>query len=720
MDLPTDHNAAVAHQDIKGLHLLWLLMVLAIALAVRVEFFVGCLGTDDLVAWNRAAQFSQSHWCALDQNFNIVATLRYGLSLPVAGIFTLFGISETTANVFPLLMSLLAVAAVWDLTRRLTGSLAMACIAALWLAMIGLDISYSSVLLPDGPLSSLGVLCVWGTVLAIRCGDGKPLASSLLFFISGFLAGYAISVKLPGIGLIVTLFVWSASSLTLKQWRLKMLWILCGFFLAVALEHLFFWAIHGDLFYRWLAIPNELESYRQQMLSGALVPEEQDLDYYFSHVRTWLSTFAKVAPSAALTIATTLIATIYLLIARWRDAAIRLLVCLVIVLLTLKIPEFMKTYSFQPRRMLPLAVLGPIITLAAVHGTTRQHVRSRASSILSVVVSLALVVSVTLLLFSMERPYLRKLEDKVAVERAMCAWIQNHEVKVENDGFFTDHRSLRTVNALCGFQLAKRNIHTYPAYWLLADGNILEPEPPLYNPLFDDVSGPVADSNMLDRGYWGVNPPVIRWLQSKKAMPSLVGCVEDVPDYWTLEKVLGIFGDVKGNNGAIYKIRPPGAEEMMVDPSWLSFVTPMQGKMIWRVKPPETAVNLMGSIKGIQVAATEGGRSQLISPKVAWNKHAAGFEGDFLLSVAVSSPDSHVKFDGRVCLQLEAYDEKKRRMIVHRSWKKDTELPATFHAYVRKPPSAENLRVKFYFFGRGIYRIERILVRPAASNSLRS
>jgi hypothetical protein len=734
VNLPTDHNVATAPPDVKGFHLLCLLMVLTIALAVRMEFFVGCLGTDDLAAWNRAAKFAQGQWTTLEQNINFTATLRYGLSVPVAGIFALFGVSETTANIFPLLMSLLAVAAVWDLTRRLTGSLAMACIAALWLAMIGLDISYATVLLPDGPLSSLGVLCMWAMVVGIHQSDDKRVVTSVLFFLSGFLAGYAISLKLPGIGLIVMLCLWAVSSLILKQWQSRMWWILGGFVLAVILEHTFFWVMHGDPLSRWIAILKGLKAHRQTLVRTGLVPEEQDLAYYFGHVFTWLARFARVAPSAALTIAATLIAAIHLLIARWRDAALRLLVCFVVVFVIFRVPEFMKTYSFQPRRLLPLAALGPVMTLVALWYVSPRRIRWAARSIFPMVIGFAMVILVTLVLFGIEKPYLRSLQYKLAVEREMWSWIKNHEAEVESKGFFADHRTLRTVNALSGFALGTRNVHTYPAYWGGKDGNIVEPRPPLYTVSFWSIQkgGTVVDLNTLDQGYWGVNPRIVRWFRSKRTMTWLEKSVRDIPEHWGLQKVTGTFEDLYGNNGAIYRIRPPGAKEVTAGASWLSFIDAMDGNMTWRVYPPESQVHPIGNREDIEVEISSKNLVQLVSPIVAWNRETAGVDGDFMVSAGVfplradvDRPLSHSLFSKltrypRIYLYVEAYDDEQRLVMVHRSRTKIEELPTTLRAYVRKPAWAESLQVRFSFHGGGAYRLEPIRVLPAASNNLHS
>jgi hypothetical protein len=241
--------------------------------------------------------------------------------------------------------------------------------------------------------------------------------------------------------------------------------------LAVGLEHIFVWVMHGDPLSRWLAILKGLRGHRQTLVRTGLIPEEQDLAYYFGHVFTWLATFARVAPSAALTIGATLIAAIYLMIGRWRDEALRLLVCFVVVFIIFRIPEFMKTYSFQPRRLLPLTALGPVIASAALWCARPQHIGRAARFILPIVIGFAMAISTALILLGMERPYLRSLQHKLAAEREMWSWIKNHEAEVEREGFFADHRTLRTANALSGFALGTRNVHTYPAYWGVRDGN---------------------------------------------------------------------------------------------------------------------------------------------------------------------------------------------------------------------------------------------------------
>ena len=116
----------------------------------------------------RAAEFAHGNWAPLQQTFNDVATYRYGLSLLIAALFALFGVSVYSAAVFPLLCSLATVALAWDISRRLGGSILTAHATGLLAALSGLDIAYATVPLPDTAMVAFGFLAVWLAIVALR------------------------------------------------------------------------------------------------------------------------------------------------------------------------------------------------------------------------------------------------------------------------------------------------------------------------------------------------------------------------------------------------------------------------------------------------------------------------------------------------------------------------------------------------------------------------
>ena len=141
--------------------LLVLGLILAVALVLRLVLFVGLIASDDMATWQLGQTLSEGKLAPDHVLLNRIATRRYGAALLTALAFRLFGVSEATVMIYPILASLLGIVAVWDITRRLTGSLWAGHLSATLLALCSLDVHYSTVALPDGPMAavSLCALC---------------------------------------------------------------------------------------------------------------------------------------------------------------------------------------------------------------------------------------------------------------------------------------------------------------------------------------------------------------------------------------------------------------------------------------------------------------------------------------------------------------------------------------------------------------------------------
>lgn len=86
-----------------------LVLVLLLALLVRLLVYNGAFGSDDLTYFSRAASLARGEWTSANYN----GALRYGFNLPAAGFMALFGQSLFAANLWPLLCSLIEIAAVF-------------------------------------------------------------------------------------------------------------------------------------------------------------------------------------------------------------------------------------------------------------------------------------------------------------------------------------------------------------------------------------------------------------------------------------------------------------------------------------------------------------------------------------------------------------------------------------------------------------------------------
>lgn len=94
-----------------------LLLLLLGAAVLRLAFFNGFFGSDDLTYLNRALESSEGVWSSADYN----GALRYGFNLPAGAMLALLGRSEIGAAAWPFLCSLLEVALVYALATRALG-----------------------------------------------------------------------------------------------------------------------------------------------------------------------------------------------------------------------------------------------------------------------------------------------------------------------------------------------------------------------------------------------------------------------------------------------------------------------------------------------------------------------------------------------------------------------------------------------------------------------
>lgn len=85
------------------------LWIIAFAVFVRIATFNGAFGSDDLVYFSSATRLASGDWSAANYN----GALRYGFNLPAAGFVAVFGPSLFSANLWPLICSLIEIGAVY-------------------------------------------------------------------------------------------------------------------------------------------------------------------------------------------------------------------------------------------------------------------------------------------------------------------------------------------------------------------------------------------------------------------------------------------------------------------------------------------------------------------------------------------------------------------------------------------------------------------------------
>lgn len=171
-----------AHGATRSFSLLWPILLCAIAL--RLVFFNGLFGSDDVTYFASAVKVAEGDWSVARYN----GALRYGFNLPAGALVYLFGKSFAVANLWPLLCSLLEIAAVYWFAASNIGRRA-AWIAALMLALAPLHVAVATRIHADPVVScflTLSFVCIY---------QGMQGHSRALLFAAGLSLGMVFWTK---------------------------------------------------------------------------------------------------------------------------------------------------------------------------------------------------------------------------------------------------------------------------------------------------------------------------------------------------------------------------------------------------------------------------------------------------------------------------------------------------------------------------------------------
>jgi len=171
-----------------------LFIIVIIALSVRLIFFVGFIGSDDVVYAHIV------HSIMAGTYGGGIISYRVGLIYPVRFFFSLFGINDYSLALFPLLSSLASIVVVFYLGKLLFTE-RMGLVAALLLAFFPLDIIYATKLYSDIPVALWTGLSVLFFLMGER-GPKEP-RSIVYFLSSGLCMGLGYITKLSGVLLIL-------------------------------------------------------------------------------------------------------------------------------------------------------------------------------------------------------------------------------------------------------------------------------------------------------------------------------------------------------------------------------------------------------------------------------------------------------------------------------------------------------------------------------------
>lgn len=195
--------------------------VLVVAIALRTLFYTGFFGSDEVTYIMTANNIASGHWNASDY----IGATRYGMNLPVALSIYLFGLSEASANLWPLLCSLAEVALIFVLARWLWNPRAAVASAGL-LALLPLHVHFAGRMMADPPLAFFLSLSV---ALLLRSTHSKVPFMALA---AGLAWGGVFWIKESVAFLYLPIFL--LLNFYLFQFNGRWLWLFFGMVLAFA------------------------------------------------------------------------------------------------------------------------------------------------------------------------------------------------------------------------------------------------------------------------------------------------------------------------------------------------------------------------------------------------------------------------------------------------------------------------------------------------------
>ena len=222
-----------------------LMAILAVGLVLRLVFFTGIVGSDDLTyCFDAYALFSGTY-----REYLLLhptpGHLRTGLLIPVALFFSLFGVSELSSVLYPLLCSLGNIVLIFYLGRMLFDQ-RVGFLAASLYAVFPLEVVFATQLLPDLPMSFFMGLCILFFLKGERSSAGPGTWAN--YALAGVFLGAGYLVKVTAVPLLVLFLVvyLVVYALLRLRFRVEYLLVPAGLLLVLLCEMTFFYWQSGD------------------------------------------------------------------------------------------------------------------------------------------------------------------------------------------------------------------------------------------------------------------------------------------------------------------------------------------------------------------------------------------------------------------------------------------------------------------------------------------
>lgn len=241
-----------------------LMIALGVGLGLRLIYFIGVAGHDDVSYFNYALDVLEGKFStepASDGTFPF--RFRLGVILPTALLFRLLGPSEQVAAILPLANSLALIWLCWWGGRRISPRAGF--LAALLMATFPLAVGTATSLLPS-PFTALfaGVSILYWTDTETRQQSGHITArqASLRYFAAGAVLGLGYFFRIEA-GLFVMFFVAFALVHRRAWWACTL--ALSGAASVVLIENVVYFLMHGEVLYRLKVISGGFSDLDQEL-----------------------------------------------------------------------------------------------------------------------------------------------------------------------------------------------------------------------------------------------------------------------------------------------------------------------------------------------------------------------------------------------------------------------------------------------------------------------
>ncbi len=231
------------------------------ALGVRVYFFSGSLGNDDLRhAYHAYFLFQPDSVKHAEFDFpDCTVFRRMAVNLPLWLSMRIFGVHEWSLALVPLTFSLVGLLSVYGALRLLAGSYAGLLAAALW-AFLPADVYMATLWLQDSVFVGCFALCVFLIALAERRVGWRRHVAALL---AGAVVGYMQYAKESSFLLLGAIMLYGlALAVRRRCGNVWLIWPAAGYALTQGAMGLVFLAHNGDFLHYWRATAELLLRFR--------------------------------------------------------------------------------------------------------------------------------------------------------------------------------------------------------------------------------------------------------------------------------------------------------------------------------------------------------------------------------------------------------------------------------------------------------------------------